>query len=299
MTSHPTAAAAGAAKPAWGVLLAFASFALFSFSDASVKLVQGRVPPTESAFFGALLGLVVMFLAPGQGSGRWRDLFVTTSRPLWVLRFLAFPVSVIGSVIAFTHLSMAEAFVLIFLQPAFVTVMSVLFLKENVDLRRWSAVVIGFLGVLIVLRPGFRELGLGHLGAVFAGLGGAVLVVVFRALGTRENTRSLFGAGMLGGVVVCGLLMVPRFIAPDATQWLKLLSYGLLSAFGYLLLMRAALHAPAAHVGPTQYSQMLWAVLLDELLFGTPVDRFTLAGMALILGSGLLALMREKHRVTT
>ena len=187
---------------------------------------------------------------------------------------------------------------LIFLLPAFVTVMSVLFLKENVDFRRWSAVVIGFLGVLIVLRPGFRALGVGHLGALFAGLGGAVSVVVFRALGTRENTRSLSGAGMLGGVVVCGLLMILRFTTPDAWQSLELLSYGLLAAVAYLLLVRAALHAPAAHVGPTQYSQMLWAILLDRLLFKTTVDLFTLTGMILIIGSGLLTLLREKHRAT-
>ena len=295
MINRPTHPAVGAAKPSWGVLLGFASFALFSFSDASVKLVQGRVPPIESAFFGAALGLAVMCFAPGQGS-RWRDLFATTNRPLWLLRFFALPMSVIGSVIAFTHLSMAEAFVLIFLQPAFVTIMSVLFLKESVDFRRWSAVVIGFVGVLVVLRPGFRPLGVGHLGAVFAGLGGAVSVVVFRALGTRENTRSLFGAGMLGGVVVCGLLMLPYFTVPDTRQWLELLSYGLLAAFAYLLLVRAALHAPAAQLGPTQYSQMLWAVLLDRLLFGTTVDLFTLTGMSLILGSGWLTLMRASAR---
>ena len=297
MISHSSTSATDAAKPAWGVLLGFASFALFSFSDASVKLVQGRVPPTESAFFGAVLGLAVICFAPGQG-GRWRGVFATTSRPLWLLRFFALPISIIGSVIAFTHLSMAEAFVLIFLQPAFVTVLSVLFLKESVDFRRWSAVVIGFVGVLVVLRPGFRTLGVGHLGAVFAGLGGAVSVVVFRALGNRENTRSLFGAGMFGGVVVCGLLMIPRFIVPDAWQSLELLSYGLLAAFAYLLLMRAALYAPAAQLGPTQYSQMLWAILLDKLLFGTAVDLLTLTGIGLIIGSGLLALMREKHRAT-
>ena len=253
------------------------------------------MPPTESAFFGAVLGLAVMCLAPGQGS-RWRDLFATTHWPLWWLRFLAFPVSVIGSVIAFTYLSMAEAFVLIFLQPAFVTLLSVLFLKEHVDARRWGAVVLGFVGVLVVLRPGFRELSVGHLGAVFAGLGGAVSVVTFRALGTRENNHSLFGAGMLGGTVICGLLMVPHFVVPDARQGLELLCYGLLAAVAYLLLMRAAFHAPAAQIGPAQYSQMLWAVGLDKLLFGTTLDLFTLTGMVLIVGSGSLTLLRSKHR---
>lgn len=286
-----------AAKPAWGVLLSFTSFALLSFSDACVKLVQGEVPPIESAFFGAVLGLAVVLLAPGQ-NGRGHDLFATSNRTLWLVRFFALPVSIIGSVVAFTHLSMAEAFVLIFLQPAFVTLMSVLFLKEHIGWWRWSAVVLGFVGVVIVLRPGFRPLGVGHLGAVFAGLGGAESVVVFRALGVKESSRSLYGVGMLGGAVVCGLLMLPHFVVPDARQFLELLGYGLLAAFAYLLLVRAALHAPAAQLGPTQYSQMLWAVLLDWLLFGTAVDRFTLAGMLFILASGGLTLLRAKPRDT-
>ncbi|WP_407810784.1 EamA family transporter, partial [Staphylococcus aureus] len=90
---------------------------------------------------------------------------------------------VIGSITAFTHLSMSEAMVLMFLQPSFVTMMSILFLKERVGMQRWLAIAIGFVGVLIVLRPGFRELSIGHLGAIFAGFGGAVSIVVFRALG--------------------------------------------------------------------------------------------------------------------
>jgi drug/metabolite transporter (DMT)-like permease len=160
-----------------GVLLGFASFAVFSLSDACVKLIKGQLPPYESAFFGAVFGLTVLpFLLLRKGD-HWIDILSTTNLPLWLVRFLAYPMGVIGSVTAFTHLSMAEAFVLIFLQPAYITAMSVFFLKERVGYRRWSAVAIGFLGVLIVLRPGFRPLSIGHLGALFAGLGGAVSVV--------------------------------------------------------------------------------------------------------------------------
>lgn len=281
-----------------GVLLGFASFAIFAFSDASVKLIRGELPPYESAFFGALCGLTVLpfLLAPGD---RWRDVFTTTNRPLWLLRFVAFPTSVIGSVTAFSHLSMAEAFVLIFLMPAFVTVMSVCFLKEQVGFRRWSAVVIGFLGVLIVLRPGFRQLGIGHLGAVFAGLGGAVSVVCFRAVGANEKRISLLGAGTLGGVAICGLLSAPHFVMPNAHQWMELAGYGLLAAVANVLMMYAALAAAATLIGPTQYSQMLWAILLGYVLFGDGVDVPMLAGMVLIVGSGLLTLLREKIRGTT
>ncbi len=280
-----------------GVLLAFASFAVFSFSDACVKLIAGELPPYESAFFGALFGLAVLpFLR--RGTDRWSDILSTMNRPLWLVRFFAYPAGVIGSVTAFTHLSMAEAFVLIFLSPAYITVMSVLFLKERVGFRRWGAVVIGFIGVLIVLRPGFRELSIGHLGAVFAGLSGAVSVVAFRAVGGKEKPLSLFGAGILGAIIVCGLLSVPGFAWPDAGQWAKLAGYGLLAAWANILTMRAARYVPAAYIGPPQYSQMLWAILLGYLLFGDGVDLPMLVGIVLIVGSGLLTLMREKVRGT-
>jgi drug/metabolite transporter (DMT)-like permease len=280
-----------------GILLGFASFAVFSFSDACVKLINGQLPPYESAFFGALFGLIILPFLLRQGD-HWIDIISTTNLPLWLVRFLAYPMGVIGSVTAFTHLSMAEAFVLIFLQPAYITVMSVFFLKEQVGIRRWSAVAIGFLGVLIVLRPGFRTLSIGHLGALFAGLGGAVSVVAFRAARGKEKNVSLFGAGILGGVIVCGLLTLPRFTPPNGDQWAKLAGYGLLAAVANVLTMRAARQAPAAYIGPTQYSQMVWAILLGFLLFGDSVDIPIMVGIVMIVASGLLTLIREKVRGT-
>ncbi len=293
----PASTARPAGGPLRGVALGFASFAAFSFSDASVKLIEGKLPPYESAFFGALFALAAIpfLMQPGD---RWSDVFRTTSRPLWLLRFVCYALGVIGSVTAFTRLSMAEAFSLIFLQPAFVTLMSMTFLKERIGVRRWSAVVIGFLGVLIVLRPGFRDLSIGHLGAIFAGLGGAVSVVTFRAAGPKEKKISLYGAGVLGGLVICGLVMIPSFQAPTAAEWGMLAGYGLLAAFANVLLMQAAIFAPAAYIGPTQYSQMLWGVALGYLLFDDKVDGTMGFGICLIVGSGLLTLIRERQRGT-
>ena len=278
-----------------GVLLAFASFAAFSFSDAAVKMIEGALSAYEMAFLGALFGLAGLpfLLKPGD---RWTDVFRTTNRPLWLLRFVSNSLGVLGSVVAFTYLSMAEAFALIFLLPSFVTIMSVIFLKESVGIKRWSAVVIGFLGVLIVLRPGFRELSIGHLGAIFGGLSGAISIVIFRAIGPREKNISLYGAGVLGVLVVCGLLMLPDFRLPSAIEWLMLAGYGLLAALATVLLMYAANHAPAAVIGPTQYSQMLWAVIFGYLVFGDTIDLPMLLGILLIIGSGLLTLAREKAR---
>lgn len=278
-----------------GILLAFTAFAAYAWSDASVKLIEGQISPIESAFFGAFFGLFALPFVRKRNDD-WVDIFRTTNRPLWLVRFFVSGIGAIGSVTAFTHLSMAEAFALIFLLPSFVTIMSVVFLKEQVGIKRWSAVIIGFVGVLIILRPGFRELSIGHLGAIAGGMSGALSIVIFRAMGPSEKNISLYGAGILGTLAICGIAMIPTFAAPNLEQWGFLAGYGILGAMGSILTMFAAKHAPAAVIGPTQYSQMLWAILFGYLIFGDHIDRYMMVGIVLIIGSGMLTLIREKQR---
>ncbi|MFT8676114.1 MAG: DMT family transporter [Acetobacter sp.] len=276
-----------------GILMGFAAFALFSFSDTSVKLIRHGLPPYESAFIGAVFGLLVFpfLLAPGD---RLSDVLTTSDRRLWLVRFFSYPAGVIGSVTAFSHLPMAEAFTLIFLQPSFVTLLSIAFLRERIGLPRSFAIILGFVGVLVVLRPGMRPLSIGHLGALIAGLGGALSVVTFRAAGPHEKRISLFGAGILGGIVIGGLTSLPTLVLPTWHQALLLASYGLLAAFANIVLMHAAFAASAAAIAPTQYSQMVWAVLIGYVIFGDRVDMPTIIGMVLIVGSGLITLLRER-----
>ncbi|MBB2162423.1 DMT family transporter [Gluconacetobacter sacchari] len=278
-----------------GILLAFGAFAAFSCSDASVKLIRDGLPPYECAFFGSLSALVVFPFLLG-GKDRLTDVFATRNRRLWMVRFIAYPLGIIGSVTAFSHLSMAEAFTLIFLQPSFVTLMSIVFLRERIGLPRWVAIGLGFVGVLIVLRPGLRPLSIGHLGAVVAGMAGAVSVVTFRASGTHEKQISLFGAGILGGITICGLVSIPGFALPTPHQAGLLAGYGLLAAVANVLLMHAAFHAPAGAIAPTQYSQMIWALAIGHLVFGDSADMVTLSGIGLIICSGLITLVREQEK---
>jgi S-adenosylmethionine uptake transporter len=190
---------------------------------------------------------------------------------------------------------MAETFALIFLMPIFVTVLSVIFLKEHVGWRRWSAVFAGFIGVLVVLRPGFRQLGLGHFAAIACGMAGAVSVVALRMAGAHEKRVSLYGAGVIGPLVVGGLLMLPSFTWPSLHQWGLLAGYGLLAGLAGVLLMLATQLIPANRVAPTQYSQMLWAIGFGYWLFGDTLDWPMLIGIVLILGAGLFTLVREEQ----
>lgn len=277
-----------------GVLLGFMAFAAFAASDAFVKSLRGSLPAYEAVFFGAALGLTALPFIKGSDD-RWRDV-VRAQRPgLWLVRALASAMGSIAAVMAFTALPMAEAFALIFLLPIFVTILSVLVLKEHVGWRRWSAVVAGFVGVLVVLRPGFRVLGIGHLAAIVCGLSGAVSMIALRMAGPHEKRVTLYGAGMVGSMLVAGLLMLANFRWPDLAQWGLLLGYGLLAALGSVLLMLATQIAPANHVAPTQYSQMLWAVLLGYVVFHDRLDWPMATGIAIILGAGLFTFVREEQ----
>lgn len=279
----------------YGIFLAFASYAAFAISDACVKFIDGTLSPYEIVFFGSLLGLLAIpFIKKADDA--WLDMFRTTNTKMWLLRTFTAAIGAIGSVTAFTHLSMAEAFALIFLLPAFVTILSVVFLKEHVGWRRWLAVAIGFLGVIVILRPGFRELSIGHLGALGGGMGGAVSIIIFRVMGKDEKRTSLYTSGLIGPIIVGFLLMLPSYKAPDALQWSYLAGYGLLAALANIFLMLAAQRAPASAIASPQYSQMIWAILFGYFVFHDHIDLFMLAGIVLIIISGLFTFIRERQK---
>lgn len=279
-----------------GVLLGLSAYAAFSFSDAFIKLLKGGVPTFQLMFMGAAMGLLALPLVK-QPQERWSYLVTPRAPGIWWLRMLAGAVNNLGALLAFTHLPMAEAFALIFLMPIFVTLLSVVVLREHVGWRRWLAVIAGFAGVLVVLRPGFRELHIGHLGGIICGLAGACGVVLMRRVGDREHRLTLLGTTLLGNLLVAGVLMWPDLHAPTALQWAYVAGFGLLSALGTVLLMQATLATPVNHVAPTQYSQMLWAVLLGWWLFQDRIDALTWVGIGIILAAGLFTLVREE-RVT-
>lgn len=278
-----------------GVILAFSAYAAYALSDASIRLLEGAIDPFELVFGGSVLGALALPFVRRPGD-RWLDMIRSGNRPLWLLRAVTAAVGAFASVVAFTHLPMAEAFALIFLLPAFVTILSVLFLKEQIGWRRWSAVAVGFIGVLVVLRPGFREVGIGHLAALVGGFCGAVTIILLRKLGGAEKRISLYASGLIGPIVLCGLLMLPNMTWPVGHQWTLLLGYGVLSALGNIFLMLASARVAASLVAPTQYSQMLWALVLGSFVFGDPVDGLMLVGAAIIIGAGFFTFQREKVR---
>lgn len=278
-----------------GIVLGFLSYSAFSWGDASVKALAGGPSVFEIGFFVTLfaIAIVVPFARPKHE--RWRDLLRMNHPRLVMVRTAAGVTAGVCGIFAFTTIPFAETYALIFLSPAMVTILSIFFLGEAIGWRRWLAVIVGFAGVLVVVRPGFRELLPGHLAALTVSLCAAVTVLVLRRIGQTEKRTSLIGVALICMLAFNGGMMLPHFALPTPRELMLFASAGMLSAVGHLSLMAATRHSPANHVAPTQYCQMAWAVAIGWLLYAEIPDRFTLVGVGLIAFSGLFTIMREEQ----
>ncbi|NHN84374.1 EamA family transporter [Acetobacter musti] len=275
------------------MLLAFMAYASFSISDAFSKLLAGSLDPFEVAFSGGAFGFLILpFVRLKHES--WIDIVRTAHPWMWLIRAGSVFLATASSVEAFMLLPMPEALSLMFLMPFFVTILSVTFLREPVNIWAWISVAVGFIGVLIVLRPGFRALHFGHLCALIAAVANAVGVIAYRRSGQNSPRLSLFGSSLIGPLVGNGILMAGHASWPDMRGWFFLFGYGLLAALGQLLLMMATQAAPANRVALPQYSQMVWGVVLSYTMFHQQLDMWGFIGVIIVTLSGLVNWVRQK-----
>ncbi|MEF2071230.1 DMT family transporter [Consotaella aegiceratis] len=280
----------------FGIFLAFFAYFSFSCSDGSVKALGEHMSIFEIGFFSSLFALVPTLFTK-RPEDNWGNVFVPKRPVLLSIRILTGMGSSILGMYAFTHLPLAEAYALIFLAPFFVTVLSRLVLKEPIGWRRWAAVLAGLGGVLLVVRPGFREILPGHLAATGVAMCGAVSMIVLRILGPSERRITLIGSVILANLVFYSVLMIPTFTVPTLNTVPLLILCGVAAGIGNLCVVFATRLAPANRVAPAQYGQIIWATLIGAAVFGEYPDLIAVAGMALVGASGLFTFMREEKRV--
>lgn len=276
-----------------GIILAFLAFAVFAWGDALVKAIGHDLDPFEVTFFGYLIPLL---LSPAfMKSGDKLSDLVRWNRP-WLMTLRVFLISVTTplSVMTFTNLPFAEAFALLFLMPSLVTILSILVLKEKVRWRRGLAVCAAFIGVIIIVRPGFREFLPGHLYAIGTALCAAGGVITGRMIGNTEKRYALIGSVFLGTTLIAAIFMVPGFSWPTPVQWLLLLAFAATAFVAQALFIVATTYAPAGRVGAAQYSQILWALAIGALFFEEWPDAWALLGIAIVVGAGLFIFAREQ-----
>jgi drug/metabolite transporter (DMT)-like permease len=200
---------------------------------------------------------------------------------------------------AFSVLPLADVYAIAFCTPVVVTIASIPLLGERVGAHRWAAVLAGFLGILIMVRPGFDALSLGHLaalGMVGAGTGG---VLILRTI-SREEERGVMVAAVMLGLLVVSLpacLLVAR--APAWTDIGLVALSGLMMGSAQFLIVEALRQVPAASIAPMQYTMLVWALIYGLLVFGDPVEAHVLAGAVVVIASSLYIMHRERMRGRT
>jgi drug/metabolite transporter (DMT)-like permease len=204
---------------------------------------------------------------------------------------------------ALAILPLADTLALSFVSPLLVTLLSPWLLGETVGWRRRAAVVVGFLGVLIIVRPGFQEVGLGALLALASGCSFAFYVIATKKLaGTAPPMVTLTYTALLGCVVLSLLMTVGGESVwrwPDREAWIMMAGIGAIAVVGHFLLITAYDYADASLLAPFYYSEMIMSATLGYLVFGDFPDPWTWVGIAIIVASGVYIAIRERVRRVT
>lgn len=278
-----------------GVLLAFLAYASFSMADALIKATGPAMSVFEIAFFTTSLSIIPIMLT--KRGERWRDLY-KLQHPWLVHLRCATAISGTACVMyAFTHIAFADVYAIGFLIPIVVTVLGVVVLKEHVGLHRWLLLLISFLGVVLVIRPGVRDLQLGHLAIFCSVFLAGITTITLRYVAPKERRVSLVGLQVLYSGLINGLLMLPFFVLPTLDQLAVFLGIGILGGTGGLLLIAAARRSPASLVAPVQYSQLIWAIVFGALFFKEYPDYVAVVGLVIVLTAGLANVMTEKLKI--
>ncbi len=260
----------------------------FVLMDVSIKVSVADLPVPQVIWARFVVHMATVALVVRLAG---RRIPPVSKRPLLqILRSVVLAACNITFSIAIAHVPLAEATSIGFLSPLFTLLLAATVLKERIGWRAWAAVALGFLGVLVILRPG---LGVTH-PAAFLVLGTAALFAVYAIL-TRhlaqfdDSLTTIFHTGLAATVVTA--VAVPFFwVTPDARGWALLGVIGMLGGIGHYLMILAYTAAPASLLAPFTYVQLLWAALFGWLVFGDRPDLFTWAGGLVIAAGGLLSL---------
>jgi drug/metabolite transporter (DMT)-like permease len=196
--------------------------------------------------------------------------------------------------LALKHLPIADTLAIYFIQPILVTALSPLILKETVGPHRWACVFFGFIGVLIIIRPGFQAFNIGMLFALCAGLCSAFYLLLTRSLTGSVNAMvTTFQTSAIGAIGL-SLAMPFMWTPPNINQWLMLVGIGFFAIVGHYFITRAYDMGEASLISPLGYLEMVTAVLLGWYFFGNFPDAYTFLGVSILIACAIYISFRER-----
>ena len=279
-------------RPLVAIGLFSVAMMIFSSTDGAAKYLSSDIAPQQIIFLRYVIVLTMILLfCIYQGQ---RNLLKTEQPKLQILRGLCLASAGLLMYFALKHLPLELCAAISFVSPLFVTALAIPLLGERVGLRRWIAVLIGLLSVLIILRPGGVSFQLAMLLPLGASLCWATGLTLTRLMRDREQALTVLAWSRLVGVVALSPLVWSVWVTPNASQWMILILLGVFNGLGQYLVIRAFMLASASLLAPFSYSIIIWSMLIGLIVFNSFPDGITLIGTAILIAAGLYIWYREK-----
>ena len=233
------------------------------------------------------LSLMVLF---------YRETFVWSKRPkLQLVRGIILAFSTLCFFYSISVISLPKALTLAFVAPITCTALSPFFLSEKVGIRRWSAVLVGFLGTLIVIRPGFIDVNLATLAALACGICYGFYLVITRKLSASDNSLlTLLFTGVVG-LALISLFMPSVWVNPTPKEWIMMAIIGLIASVAHLFIILSLKYADASKLAPLGYTEIITNIIISYYFFHELPDNWTYLGLFIIVLSGLYISRREYY----
>ena len=268
---------------AWVMLPIMDGFAKYLSSDLPVlQITWARY------FFTVAFTLPVMFFF-------FRKNLVWTDKPkLQLIRGLILLTANVCFFYSISIISLAKALTLAFIAPLIVTAFSPIFLGEKVGFRRWSAVIIGFIGSMVVIRPGFVEINLASLAALGTGVTYGFYLIITRKLSSSDNPLlTLLLTGVVGAIIYSFFVMPFVWVKPTLSQWSMMAATGIFACIGHLFIILSLKYADASKLAPLSYFEIITMIIIGYYFFSDLPDKWTFLGLFIIILSGIYISRRE------
>ena len=286
MTTHPD-------DPLRGIGLFLAATTLFAVADTIAKFLTAELPIVQINWMRYLIFAVMALLLSTRTSGH----AFRVQRPwLQILRGCCVVSSSVLFIYGIREIPLAEAASIGFVAPLLITVLSIPLLGEVVGIRRWAAVFVGLIGVLVVMRPGTGAFQPAALLIVASACCWSLGLILTRKMAGTERAATTLLWSATTGLVVLSILMPFNFKMPTPGQLGLALVQGILSSVGQWMVIQAHRTAPASTLAPIIYVQLIWSTIAGYVVFAAFPDRWTMLGAAIIIASGLYTAHRERVR---
>ena len=267
------------------------AWVMLPIMDGFAKYLSAELPVLQITwaryFFTVVFIFPLMFFF-------FKKYLVWTDKPkLQLIRGLILLTANISFFYSISVISLPKALTLAFVAPLVVTAFSPFFLGESVGYRRWAAVIIGFIGSLVVIRPGFLEINLASLAALGTGIMYGFYLIITRKLSTSDNPLlTLLLTGVVGAIIAT-TFMPFVWVSPTFNQWSIMAAIGLFACIGHLFIILSLRYADASKLAPFSYFEIVTNIIIAYYFFGDFPDSWTFLGLFIIVFSGIYISRRE------